>query len=77
MFRKREQRDGNSTEFQPSYLTHEMVSKPKTCSNIKTNYYSNVSQLKSKICGPFLKYFDLCKLQAFRLILARFKTQIT
>ena len=42
---KKENTDGNSTEFKSSYLTHEMVSKPKTCSNIKRNDCSNFSQL--------------------------------
>ena len=38
-FSEKEHSDGiNSTEFQSSYLTHEMVSKLKTCSNIKRNY---------------------------------------
>ena len=41
---EKEYSGGNSTEFQSSYLTHEMVFKRKTCSNIKRNYYSNVSQ---------------------------------
>ena len=48
--RKRTATESNLTAFQPSYLTPEMVLKPKTCSNINTNYYSNAPQLKSKIC---------------------------
>ena len=57
--------DGNSTEFEPSYLTHEMVSKPKTCSNIKRNYYSNVLQLKSKTCKAIFEIFWFMQIISF------------
>ena len=33
-------------EFQPSYVTPEMVPKPTPCPKIKTNYYSNVLQFE-------------------------------
>ena len=42
--KSRVQKKSTATETR-SYLTHEMVSKPKTCSNIKRNDCSNVSQL--------------------------------
>ena len=31
----------NLTEIQPSYLTLEMISKPRIFSKVKKNYYSN------------------------------------
>ena len=47
MFRKREQRLKLDREFQPSYLIPEIIPKPKTCSNIKTNYYSIIRNIRN------------------------------
>ena len=54
-----------------------MFIQPKTCWKIKKNYYSNVNQLKRKICKGSLQIFLLMEitdfLAVFRCILAVFK----
>ena len=56
------QKKRTATETRPSFI---LVSKPKTGSNIKTNYYSNVSQLKSKICKAIFEIFCFMQITSF------------
>ena len=61
------------TKIQPSYLITEMFIQPKTCWNIRKNYYSKVNQFKRKICKKnlFMQITDL--LAELRCILEVFK----
>ena len=53
------------TEIQPSYLITEMFIQPKTCWNIKKNYYSNGNQFKRKICKGSLEIFLFMQITNF------------
>ena len=49
----------------PSYLITEMFIQPKTCWNIKKNYYSDGNQLKTKICKGSLEIFLFTQITNF------------
>ena len=53
------------TLIQPSYLINEMFIQPKTCWNIKKNYYSNGNQFKGKICKGGLEIFLFIQITTF------------
>ena len=42
-----------------------MFIQPKTCTNIKKNYYSNVNQFKRKICKGSLEIFLFMQITDF------------